>query len=178
MMPVLFSLPSAMGFSLPLHSRSEGLLEDSRDGDVEISLLRRPELLSDGNLIRWPRRMDAQVAQFLSDPDLSVARTALRRTQARNGSRKRIRSFVEGPLDQREFLAGDVSIPDGTSGGEKRWAATAKVEFDAEGLAKHVFLIEPTDDPEINSAIVRSLYGWSIVAPGETVSGQVFLIYD
>lgn len=178
MMPVLFSLPSAMGFSLPLHSRSEGLLEDSRDTDGEPAFLHRPTALSDRGLIRWPRRMDAQVAQFLSDPDLSIARTALRRPQARDGTRRRIRSFMEGPLAEHQLLAGAVRVPDDILREKVRWSATAKVEFDSDGLARHVFLVEPTDVPELNSAIVRSLYSWSIAPTGASIYGRVILIYD
>ncbi len=178
MMPVLFSLPSSMGFSLPLHSRSEGLLEDSRDSDADLAFLRRSNGLSDRNLIRWPRRMDAQVAEFLNDPDLAIARTALKRPQTRNGARRRVRSFVEGALGDRELLASEVSVPDEILREQGRWTATAKVEFDADGLARHVFLVEPTEAPELNSAIVRSLYRWSIVPTVENISGQVFLIYD
>lgn len=150
--PVLFSLPSAAGFSrAPSHA-----------GELKPPL----DLPED----RLPV-LEREVVPVTNLPTvLSATRTP---EPPRPGARAAVPA--EPPLPPPpsvEKIAGVAELPPDATlpipadrRGTKAWEAEAVVEFDASGLVRHVFVEQSDAGPALTAELARGLYRWRL-APG------------
>jgi hypothetical protein len=71
-----------------------------------------------------------------------------------------------------------MPLPSAPATATRPWEAAVYLETNERGEVHRVLLEEPTEDPALNRAIVRSLYGWrSEKAATRPLRGRVVLRY-
>lgn len=157
--PVLFSLPSAAGFSrAPSHA---GGLKPPLDLPEEpLPVLAR----EGGNTTNRPTVLAAVGAP---DPVRDAARALAAPA-----------ILPRPPVVER--IAGTAGLPAGADlpvpasrRGAKAWEAEALVEFDAGGLATHVFVERSEAEPAVTADLARGLYRWRVPAGAVATSLRV-----
>ncbi len=176
MTPVLFSLPSAQGFSRPLLQYQEDILPGSYTREEEVALLDRPAATHADTYLSWPWHMDGQVARLLDKPTPRQRDTLVRDSTSPLPVATRI--VIESDLGDAEFSSMKLGINPEIKGMPRFWRATAHISFDESGVPDRVFLEEPTGHPELNREIIRKLYLWRIKNPSAPVSGRVVLLRE
>lgn len=146
--PVLFSLPSAAGFSrAPSHA---GGLKPPLDlPDEPLPVLSRASE-------RTVNRPTVLAAVGNPDPAGVAARaTAAPMTLPRAPVVERIAGTADLPA------GADLPVP-AARRGAKAWEAEATIEFDAGGLATHVFVERSEAEPAVTAELARGLYRWRV----------------
>jgi len=172
--PVLFSLPSALGFSKSIAAM--GLeLEPALSGSADdLALLAESRLSGGQSLLVWPRHMDRQAAALIDDPVLNQARRALA-PSLEIATRKAAHIELVGDLALAEFSSRDIALEsDAATPRQLRMS----LDFDALGLPRSVFVLESSGSPDFDGRALMEVKRWR-VAPGDApVSGEVFLQWD
>lgn len=176
MTPVLFSLPSTVGFSKPIMQYREGMQEGNYKLRKDMAFLEHSITPRDENFLSWPRHMDSQVAFILNNPAITKPRTTLSRDRIVDPKPSVYVSFT-GELDGNLFESREID-PELEKTFEPPWKATAAVSFDQAGLPTQLFLETPTEQPELNSAIVRNLYTWRLQSGSGPASGKIILQFN
>lgn len=163
--PVLFSLPSSMGFSreLGFNDVSTRLNTFSRLGQTEHflpadSISRRPDSTFDSKEF-----MVASTTSTVPGLPVDIYETNLKRPSSR-------RVTISAELKER--LVGGIVLPAALNKPvSKPWEAKASVRVAANGSVEHVFFDEPLE-PELNVQVLRLLYSLNFRA-GDDMMGRV-----
>jgi hypothetical protein len=172
--PVLFSLPTPMGFSRSALARRIGSQPPlAVPGDTAI-FLERPAP-SDERVIRVGESVEALMRE---SPDRFAFHVpdvpALTPTAVSTGETVRVELL--GGLAGRRFVRMD--LPDEPRvRGDTAWEAGAYLEVDGEGRVVHVLLENPSESAKLNGMLVRSMRGWRMESAGRPHSGRVTLRY-
>lgn len=161
--PVLFALPSAMGFSRELQKQ-----------DVQTRLTFSQQLESE-------QFMDAPLMQ--KSVGLDARKLMISATTARVPSIPAdiYEKQEKGPSARRVMLApelkgrivGGVVLPQALNQPiDKPWEVRAEISVSEEGAVAHVFLNQPLESAALNMQILQLLYGLQF-NPGEPVDGLV-----
>lgn len=164
--PLLFSLPSEMGFSrgllrddfntpLPLAFgvTSESFLELGGGAATDGALV-LPQVL----MLTSAERMGPQLPGIGSEADMN-------RPSAR-------RVYVAPELKER-LEGGIVLPPELNQETDTAWEVRAAVSISGQGLVKHVFLDQPLESTELNQQVLRLLYGLRFKAGDAPVEGRI-----
>ncbi|MDZ8119756.1 hypothetical protein P9H32_14095 [Pontiella sp. NLcol2] len=161
--PVLFSLPSKMGFSREFfRERIQTPRFDPGSGTPERFLdvpgMRRRKALNSENLM-----LIALIGSEPAVPDdvygADVEKPAARRVSLAPELKSRLVGGVVLPAELNQ----EVSKP---------WAVRAEVSISGDGLVEHVFLEEPLDSAPLNQSVLKMLHGLNFSA-GDQVEGVV-----
>lgn len=163
--PVVFSLPSGMGFSRELMCQ---------DVETRLNMLSRPEL-SESFLevpvgVEHEGKIDSEELMFTSSfmgapqvPD-DIFATAVKRPAARR---------VNIAPQLKERLVGGVVFPSELNQEvEKAWEVRASVSISDMGQIEHVFLDEPLNSPQLNREVLRLLHSLRF-KPGQSTEGHI-----
>jgi hypothetical protein len=162
--PVLFSLPSALGFSRelmekeidfrlsyePEASHESFLRVEYVDLQRDVTILANPERITDG----------------FGGPGLPATGevTVYRAQQAP-------RTYVDPRLARR--LGSPLLLPELLNQRTaKNWEVQAEVSVDPDGTIQHIFLRKPVADGALNRAVLQTLYGLRF-EPGDAMTGVV-----
>jgi hypothetical protein len=172
--PVLFSLPSSLGFSKSIASM--GLeLEPALAGSADdLALLEQSALGGGGSLLVWPRHMDRQAAALIDDPVLNQARRALA-PSLEIATRKGAHIEMVGDISAAEFSSREIAL--------ESEAATPRqlrlsLEFDSLGLPRSVFVLESSGAADFDSQALMEVKRWRISPQDAPAAGEVFLQWD
>ncbi|QBG47567.1 hypothetical protein EGM51_09235 [Verrucomicrobia bacterium S94] len=161
--PVLFSLPSSIGFSREfLGDRIQTPRFDPGSGKPERFLdvqgMHRRNELNSSELM-----LTTSIGSGPGVPD-DIYRAAPEKTAARRVSiAPELKSRVVGGIVLPAELNQDVSKP---------WAVRAEVSISEQGVVQHVFLEKPLDSAPLNRSVLKMLYGLNFSA-GKPVEGIV-----
>lgn len=176
MTPVLFSLPSTVGFSKPIIEYRAGMLQDQYTPEEDLALLKTSNLDRDRKYLVWPRHMDSQVAYLLNNPMVSNPRTTLRPNTIVPPKAK-THYTVQGDFSSDDLDASRIEIDEDIAD-SNTWRAEAMIEFDESGLPVRGFLTESTGNTELDQAIVTALYQWRLKHTKAPASGYVNLEHN
>lgn len=161
--PVLFSLPSAMGFS-------RELLKQDVQTRLSFSQQVEPEQFLDAALM--------QKKGVLASQDLMISPLVLQSPsipadifmkQEKGPSARRVTLAPE----LKDRLVGGVVLPQELNQpAEKSWEVRAEISVSEQGTVRHVFLNQPLESAPLNMRILQLLYGLHF-NPGEPVEGVV-----
>ena len=164
--PVVFSLPSSMGFSRFLGSHDvETRKSFAQPAQTEVFLdlvpAFRPEMKADGlGALR-----SQQVRSELNFPAIYVEQS--------RGAASVQHVVMDAPLQKRFVgelaLSGALLLPMA-----KAWEVHAMLHISAEGMVDHVFLDQPVEPAALNAAVLTYFYGLRF-QPGESMNGSVAL---
>jgi|GEM_PF-2401105 len=152
--PVLFSLPTPMGFSRSVVSGDSALRPPLQQAQSTPVLLARPALPPNAPLISVPA--DVLAGRAAAEP--LVPETAVfARTAAVTGQAWQI--LLHDGLADASWQAQPLpKVPaDGSAG---TWEAEAQLELSREGLVQHVWLEAPTASSNVNAQLVHALLQW------------------
>lgn len=162
--PVLFSLPTAAGFSAPV--LTNGIVLSPPIGVTP----------SPGFLLA--RRPAPDAAAMVMDLGLTQQVAAAMRDWREPERRSDLFPAPSPPAVQVLFSPGleqagvvRARLPEG---GAAPWEAQAFVEFDADGRAVHVLIESPAADTNVNVQVARALRAWRLERGGPA-SGRVVL---
>jgi len=176
MTPVLFSLPSNVGFSKPILQYKEGMLAGNYPHQNEPAFLEHSIAPRQDNFLVWPRHMDSQAAYILNNPSITKPRTTLARDGVVDPKAAIYISFT-GALNRELFEAMPLDSKIETEF-DPPWQATVSMNFDSEGLPSHVFLETPTENNDLNSAIILNLYQWRLQSDLGPARGKAILQFN
>ncbi|MDF7800521.1 hypothetical protein P4C99_13670 [Pontiellaceae bacterium B1224] len=161
--PVLFSLPSAMGFSREL-----------TQWDVETRLTFSQQVESeqflDAALMQKATDLDMQdlMVSSMAAPSLAIPADIFQK-QEKGPSARRVTLAPE----LKERIVGGVVLPQELNQpAAKPWEVRAEVRVSEQGAVQHVFLNQPLESSALNMRILQLLYGLQFT-PGEPVDGLV-----
>ena len=163
--PVLFSLPSRMGFSSELQDREERMrLSFSRPAMVECFFEVDPSsLVSDASIDRQKLMLTASTGGAPLPP------ADLFQSPGKRPSAPRA-SLSPG---LRERLVGGIVLPPGLNRpAATPWEVHATVRVAADGVVQHVFIDKPLESAALNQQVLRLLYSLRFKS-GEPVEGFV-----
>lgn len=164
--PVVFSLPSGMGFSRELHQQDvRTRLSFTQEVETEQFLQVEPAgYRGDGLMI--PRDlMVTSGAHVPGLPEIAPADPARKPTAPRVYVAPELKSRLEGGIVLPPVLNQDFSAP---------WEVRASVSVSEQGLVRHVFLEKPLDEPTLNQQVLQLLYGLRFKS-GESIEGSIEL---
>jgi hypothetical protein len=173
--PVLFSLPTPMGFSRSALTNEIGSLPPlALPGDTVAFLERAAPV--DERVVQVGESLEALMRQSGTRFPLRVPEASALAAPA---------AVATGETIQVEFLGGlagcrfqRMELPDDPRvRGDAAWEAGASVDVDAEGRVRHVLLDNPSASAKLNGMLVRALMGWRLEKPGTPHSGRVVLRY-
>lgn len=173
MTPVLFSLPSSFGFSKPMAEQSAKIIEEIGSGADEIALLERPLQKRGGDLLRWPRHMDGQVAALLADPKLNRPREILEPGLSTAVIRP-VHLRLEGEIAALEFARRDLDAAN-LPVAEDPWLLRLKADFDPAGIPRHIFILESSAPAQVEQALLLQLKRWRLPPARGSRSGEIML---
>lgn len=161
--PVLFSLPSSMGFSRGfLGERIQTPRFDPGSGKPERFLdapgMRRGNGLNSSDLM-----LTTRIGSEPGIPDDVYSAAADKPAGRRVSIAPELKSRVVGGVVLPAELNQEVAKP---------WAVRAEVSISEQGVVQHVFLEEPLDSAPLNQSILKMLHGLNFSA-GEQVEGIV-----
>lgn len=161
--PVLFSLPSSMGFSREL------LTQDVRTPLIFSQPVESEQFLEVG-LVRKNAELDARqlmlTTQVPRSPELpeDVFQTSEKRLAARR--------VTLAPELKERMVGGVVLPPELNQEVSKAWGVRAQISVSEQGKVRHVFLDEPLESAPMNMRILQLLHSLKFNA-GEPVDGMV-----
>ncbi|MDF7806381.1 hypothetical protein P4E94_02955 [Pontiellaceae bacterium B12219] len=161
--PVLFSLPSKMGFSRELMEK-DVTTRLTFSQPVEAEQFLRVDLLPDNAVLNSQQLM--LTARLPQSPALPAEIYALpdRRVSARR---------VQLAPELKERLSGGIVLPvELNQEVSKAWEIRAQIHVSAEGMVEHVFLDQPLESRELTMRILQLLYGLRF-SPGTPIDGIV-----
>lgn len=171
--PVLFALPSPVGFSRPLMMASSGLRPPVQPPLDASMLLDRPSFVrSDDPAVI----LDAPFPESHPrhrDPGL--------RPPGRDGFPRPVgprdpvlRVFFSGGLNENDFEERSLPV-DAMEPGTSPWEIEAFLSVDEHGNVNRVILEKRAEDEQINRSITRALYAWRMDSEKAPASGRLRL---
>jgi hypothetical protein len=164
--PVLFSLPSEMGFSRELlHENLRTRLTFTQQVEPESFL--DVAAVSRGMEVRINPQELMLTAEASRLPVLpqDVDRTPLKRPASR-------RVYVAPELKER-LVGGIVLPPELNREVESAWQVRAAVSISEQGAVRHVFLDQPLESAELNQQVLQLLYGLRFRSGSRPVEGGI-----
>jgi len=164
--PVLFSLPSKMGFS-------RDLLQDNLRTKLTFTQPAEAESFLEINLAS--RNTGVQVAPqelMLTAGESAAPRPpsgAFQPLENRPASR---RVYMAPELKER-LVGGVVLPPELNKMGDSVWAIRADVRISKEGAVRHVFLEHPQEATQLNQSIIQTLHGLRFKPGAAPVEGCI-----
>lgn len=161
--PVLFSLPSSMGFSRDfLSERIESQRFEPGSAQSE-RFLNAPLVQGSSDLDSNELMLSSQIGSEPRVPDDIYGGESKKPSARRVTLAPELKSRVVGGVVLPSELNQEVS---------KAWEARAEVSVSEDGVVQHVFLQQPLESPELNQSILRLLRGLQF-SPGDKVEGTV-----
>lgn len=164
--PLLFSLPSEMGFS-------HGLLHKKLPAPPPSS--RRAELADFLEVDAASRSTAAQVDPqelMLTAGDTPAPRLPADERQAAMKRPAARRVYVAPALMER--LEGGIVLPPALNKeADAAWEVSADISVSTQGTVNHVFLEEPLESTELNGQVLRLLYGLHFKSGETPVDGHI-----
>lgn len=164
--PLLFSLPSEMGFSRDLlqeklRTRLTFRQSDATESFLEVDLASRKvgeELVSQELLVAAGRKMAPH-------PPSSASRLLENQPAPR-------RVYVDPELKAR-LVGGVVLPPELNMPVDAAWEIHADMRISKQGTVQHVFLEQPLEAASLNQAIIRLLHGLGFKSGDGPVEGRI-----
>jgi hypothetical protein len=170
--PVLFALPTPMGFSRTALTNDVGARPPlTPPGDTAVFLDRAAP--TQARVAQMGQNMEELVFQSSTSLPLRVSEEPVFGDKpAPTG--ETIQIEFAGDLAGRTFSR--FGLPeDPRVRGENAWEAGAYVEIGPDGRVRHVLLEEPSPSAKLNAMLVRAILGWQMDGPGGAVGGRVTL---
>ena len=161
--PVLFSLPSSMGFSRELMTQ-DVLTPLTFSQPVESEQFLQAGLGRDDAMLDSQALMLTAQAPRIPGLPNDIFQTAEKRPAAR-------RVTLVPELKER-MVDGVVLPPELNQEVSKAWEIRAQISVGENGAVRHVFLEQPLESAAMNTRILRLLHGLKF-NPGEPVDGMV-----
>ncbi len=161
--PVIFSLPSSLGFS-------RELLEQKVQTPRFVLRQNEPERFLEVAPVQDEAGLDAAGLMLTSTiaPSPAVPSNVFESPTKKPASRR-----VTLAPELKERVVGGVVLPTGLNQDtEKPWEATASVSVSEDGFVEHVFLDRPLDPPALNAKVLQLMYGLRF-KPGAPIEGSV-----
>jgi hypothetical protein len=161
--PVLFSLPSKMGFSRELMDK-DVITRLTFSQQVEAEQFLKVDLLADKTAL------NAQQLMFTArHPQSPALPSDIYAKPDRRASARRVQLAPE----LKERLIGGIVLPvELNQEVSKAWEIRAQVNVSAAGTVKHVFLDQPLESRELTMRILQLLYSLRF-SPGTPIDGVV-----
>lgn len=173
--PVLFSLPSPVGFSKPLTPQGS-LMIVTEEMYSEPGIMLQESLLSGRGLrVAAPDSLDLEVQQLLGRRE-SPRSTQLFRQPELEAARG-ISINMSAELEGRS-IANTKLDPDMLPRFEQPWQVVAHISFAAEGWPQFVILESTTQNQELDRALIRWLHGWRFDELSEPPEGRVEILFQ
>lgn len=162
--PVLFSLPSAMGFSKDLFNN------DVRTKLSFLQSVKTEHFLEDETVSQYAGKQLAPVELMVSgrekNPALPVAVVDV------EPPRKVATRVVLAPELKSRLVGGIVLPPELNRSVESPWEVHASISVSEQGAVRHILLEQPLESPERNHQILRLLYSLRFKA-GESIESGI-----
>jgi len=164
--PVLFSLPSDMGFSRDLlQEKLRTRLTFKQPDETESFLGVVPVSRSAGAEV-VPRELMLTVGERAAPwPPFGAFEPVENRPAPR-------RVYVEPELKKR-LVGGIVLPPELNQKGDTAWEVHADISISKQGAVRHVFLEQPLEAPPLNQAIIQLLHGLRFKSGDGPVEGRI-----
>ncbi len=164
--PVVFSLPSSLGFSRELEDHDVQNQKTFTPLQVrsEYFISEVPVVTDAGDRLR-PEQM--MISAFVHEPSLPVAPAMHSSLPHSNAKRVLISPLLSGRL-----MGGVVLPSDLNQAVEKPWVVHASVRISEQGAVEHVFLDEPLDSPVLNQQVLQVLYSLRF-QPGPAMESSI-----
>lgn len=162
--PVMFSLPSAMGFSKELLNH-DVLTKLSFLQSIKTEHFLEDEIVSQhsgGQLVP----VELMVSGREKEPSLPVAGVDI------GPARMVATRVVLAPELKSRLVGGIVLPPELNRTVETPWEVHASISVSEQGAVRHILLEQPLDSPERNQQVLRLLYGLRFKA-GEPVESSI-----
>jgi len=162
--PVIFSLPSVMGFSRDLLSRkARTRLVLSQPKQTEAFLPLDPmEAVAD------PISRNKLMVSLTGENEPALPGGSINDRQSRPAAR---RVFMVAELKER--LIGGIVLPAALNQtSEKPWEVRASISISGAGAVTHVFLDQPLDSPDLNQQVLQLLHSLRFKA-GPALDGSI-----
>ncbi|MCX6998469.1 MAG: hypothetical protein NTV49_15645 [Kiritimatiellaeota bacterium] len=171
--PVLFSLPTPMGFSRSVESGDAALRPPLQQTQSAPVLLARPATADNTPLVPSPtgvlaRRAAGEPLLVIKEPPVfaGVAAATGPTWQVVTGGGRAAARWQAQPLPKTP-----------ADGGESLWEAGAQVEVSREGVVQHVWLETPTASSNLNVQLVHALLQWRCAPAAAPRTGNVLVRY-
>ena len=169
--PVLFSLPTPMGFSRSVVSGDAVLRPPLQRTQSAPVLLPRPAPADNTPMIPAPadvfarRAADAPPLVIIEPPAFAGVLAATGRTW---------QVVLSGGLVEARWQAQPLPKAPAGDGGDL-WEAGAQIEFNRAGVVQHVWLETPTASSNLNAQLVRALLEWRCAPAAAPRAGSVIV---
>lgn len=164
--PVLFSLPSKLGFSRDLiQDNLRTRLTFTQPAETESFLEVEPASRSDGGQIVLRELM--LTAGRNAAPQLPVG------TSQPMGNRPLARRVYVAPELKERLVGGVVLPPELNKEGTAPWEIRADMSISKQGIVQHVFLEHPLEAAALNQAVIHLLYGLRFASGDGPVEGSI-----
>ena len=164
--PVLFSLPSSLGFSRDLiANKSNARLTFSQPEESESFLEITPAARTGGTQLS-PETLMLSAGEPVAPPppdqelQLEKKRAAARRIYVAPGLKERLEGGIVLPpeLNRQESTA---------------WEVRADISISRQGVVQHVFLEQPLESAELNQSVLQLLHGLRFRSGSSPVEGRI-----
>ncbi len=173
--PVLFSLPTPMGFSRSALTNEIGSLPPLAVPGDTVAFLER-SAPTDERIVQMGDSLEELMRESGARFPLRVPEVSALAESSAGATGETIQIEFLGGLAGRRFQRMDLP-DDPRVRGDAAWEAGAFVEVDAEGRVRHVLLEKPSASAKLNGMLVRALLGWRLEKPGTPHSGRVVFRY-
>lgn len=164
--PVLFSLPSEMGFSRDLlQEKLRTRLTFRQPDETERFLDVDPALRGAGAVVVPPELTLTAGRRTAPRPPSVVFHPMENRPAPR-------RVYVDPELKKR-LVGGIVLPPELNRKGDAAWEIHADISISTQGAVRHVFLEQPLEAPPLNHAIIQLLHGLRFKSGDGPVEGRI-----
>lgn len=162
--PVMFSLPSTMGFSKEL------LNNDVLTKLSFLQSVKAEQFLEDVTVTQYSGEQLAPVELMISGretkPALPVALVDV-------GSPRKVATRVVLAPELKSRLVGGIVLPSELNRSvETSWEVHASISVSSSGAIRHIMLEQPLESPERNQQVLRLLYGLRFKA-GEAIESSI-----
>ena len=164
--PVLFSLPSSLGFSRDLmEEKSNARLTFSQPEESESFLEINPAARTVGTQLSPAMLMLTAGEPAAPSPPSHVLQLKKKRSTAR-------RIYVDPELKER--LEGGIVLPPELNRQESTaWEVQADISISRQGIVQHVFLEQPLEAAELNQSVLQLLYGLRFRSGSSSIEGRI-----
>ncbi len=164
--PVLFSLPSEMGFSRDLLQEKLRTRLTFKQPDETESFLGVVPVSRDAGAEVVPRELMLTAGRRVAPrPPAGVIQPVENRPAPR-------RVYVAPELKER-LVGGIVLPPELNKKEDAAWEVRADISISKQGAIQHVFLEQPLDAAPLNQAIIQLLYGLRFKSGDGPVEGRI-----
>lgn len=164
--PLLFSLPSKMGFSYDL------LQKKPRSPSPDLAPVELGNFLEVHLSTRDTERQIVPQELMLTTFGSPAPKLPAVKKNSNDPSPAARRVYVAPQLKQR-LVGGIVLPPELNKTTDTAWEALASINVSGQGTVQHVFLDHPLESTEINSQILRLLYGLRFKPGKDSLDGRI-----